>query len=199
MTALDPLTQLADTVTRLLHGWSTVTTTPAWDDEDEDAHGTAPDRTGRIDHPGLVTQLYAALTDATPSDEETTYRPIPDSRLPFPDQPFDVLLAIERFERANAPLNRIVGHTASQPDLVVKGISLEVLALARRAEIALGHQYAPRRLRGACPVCNTKDKLLVNRDANGDPTDAYCEATSCDATWDKDTLELLARILSDAS
>jgi hypothetical protein len=135
------------------------------------------------------------MTDATPQSEESHSRPTPGYRPPVPEGPFEALVRIQRFERNNTELNKLVGYAATCSDLQQRAIALELASLEWQAEVALGHRFAPRKLPGSCPSCGTTGKLFVNLDLRGAPQDAYCKAATCDATWPKEQLELLGRHL----
>ena len=188
-----PLERIADSVERLTIGWSSQVETQAW--EPGDRAGKPPIRKGTVTYPGLVTQLYDAMTDATPEAEESHSRPTPGYRPPVSDGPFEALMRIQRFERNNVELTKLVGHAAKSSDVEQRAIALELTSLEWHAEVALGHRFAPRKLPGSCPGCGTTGKLFVNLDLRGAPQDAYCKAAICEATWPKEHLELLGRHL----
>jgi hypothetical protein len=177
----DSLIALADLIQRLTKGWT--------DHIPVIVLGRVITRT--ITYPGLLEQLEAALYESTPTD--TSSRSIPDSTPPVPEPPFDVLLAFHAFQHtAPKPLTQLVGWASTAPHPTAAALVVELWALTRRAEIVLGHRYAPRSIEGACPACDATRSLRVNMTDHG-PIDAYC--TKCDAVWDTPDLGILARML----
>jgi len=177
----DILTALADLITRLTQGWT---------DHIPVSVGTII-ITHHVKQTGLIEQLEDALHESTPTDPGS--RHIPDSTPPVPEAPFDVLLALHRFQHtAPKPLTQLVGWASTAHPDTTAALVVELWALTRRAEIALGHAHPPRPIEGACPACDSIRSLRVNMSDHG-PTTAYC--TQCDATWDTPELGILARHL----
>lgn len=177
------LTALGDLITRLTTGWT---------DHIPVSMGTII-HIHRITQAGLITQLEDALHQSTPTDPGS--RHIPDSTPPVPEAPFDVLLALHRFQHtAPKPLTQLVGWASTAHPDTAAALYIELWALTRRAEIALGHAHAPRRIDGSCPNCDCHRSLRVNMTDHG-PIDAYC--THCQAVWDTPELGILARTLEE--
>lgn len=177
---------VADDVSRLIRQWS----------HTERLEGASHIST----HPCLIQQLREALTDQGGDPQGDTPKSIPESRMPVPEEPFAVLLAIRaaaKMYREDYGLSGSDEDTLAKMPGVVAGldgdeaglVANEIASLRQRAEVALSWQLRSRTLRGACPACERRNTVVVQLDDHG-PVEAAC--SSCRVVWEREHLGVLA-------
>ena len=162
----------------------------------------------RVSHKGLVSQLADAAAHSG-GQGEGGGRAVYESRPPLTEEPWHVLMEIER-----AALAMAAAAGANRPaelPRVIRNLALwgagrgaegvaEVEAALREwrfaAEVALGYKRRLRLLQAPCPLCDERYCLRVWLDDFG-PDRAACGA--CRAEWDRDTMGLLAGALLDGA
>ena len=186
------LEELADDVARLTSPWSHV----------ERLEGATHIST----HPSLISQLRDALVDSQGGDPQgDTPKSIPESRMPVPEEPFAVLLAVRaaaKMYREDYSLHGSDEDTlAMMPGVIARldedeavFVADEIHQLRLRAEVALSWQLRSRTLRGACPACDRRNTIIVRLDDHG-PVEASC--TGCRTIWEHEHLGVLAGAMQD--
>lgn len=158
-------------------------------------------------HLGLFDQFRLELTESTKNKNENGPKKPAGSKPPMADKHLELRIEITKIIRDLALLT--VGQSARYPEESLRDILTACLrsdehtirlcyenisGLRRRLEELLTWEIPPKKLKGYCPICETKNKLLVYMDAYG-PIYAIC--TYCNAKWDRDVLGILARSLEE--
>lgn len=181
------LESVADDVMRLISPWSHA----------ERLEGATHIST----HPSLISQLRDALTASQGGDPQgDTPKSIPESRMPLPEEPFVVLLAIRAAAKMyredygltgtdEATLAMMPGVIARLDEDEAGFVANEIYGLRQRAEVALSWQLRSRTLRGSCPACDRRHTVIVRLDDHG-PVDAAC--SGCRTVWEREHLGVLA-------
>jgi len=171
--------RMEDHVVRLTVGWIEVERTHQGD--------------MRVSHAPLLRQLADAAAHSGGKGEGGG-RAVYESRPPLTEEPWHVLMEIER-----AALAMAAAAGANRPaelPRVIRNLALWGAGRGAAAEVALGYKRRLRLLQAPCPLCDERHCLRVWLDDFG-PDRAACGA--CRAEWDRDTMGLLAGALLDGA
>lgn len=153
-------------------------------------------------HLGLFDQFRLELTESTKNKEDNGPRKPAGSKPPMADKHLELMIFITKTIRDMALLT--VGRTARYLEESLRDILTACLRsdeqtvelcyksvseIRRRLEELLTWEIPPRKLKGQCPICTSKNTLLVYMDTYG-PIYAIC--THCHSRWDRDVLGILA-------
>ncbi len=153
--------------------------------------------------PGLIQQLRDAVEPGDGSDNTGGHSA---GILPGDINAVSLLASIEHGARWRCAAWGVTGRTSAEDHIrgLVGAVArrssddafelrAELRSWQRQAEVITGWRMPSRPLNAPCPACDSSGTLLARVDAD-DPT-AVC--TGCDEHWDRETIGILARHVTD--
>ena len=153
-------------------------------------------------HLSLFDQFRLEITESTVNKAENGPKMPAGSKPPIAEKHLELMIYIKKTLRDLALLT--CGRTAryheeTLGDILTACLRLDevtirvcyenISEIRKRLDQMLTWDIAPRKLTGQCPVCGSKNKLLVYMDNHG-PVYAICN--HCHSRWDREVLGILA-------
>lgn len=185
------MTTLIDDVAKL---------TKAYDHEEPMDNG----KTHLSRHEGLLQQLWVEINESTPApDPEGSSRSSSArSKPPMSEELLGYLIQGQKLAISLVMMSggKLATNTAENywqlPNLMINAtdelvdhVSGQVAYYKNQLELILTWKEEPRRIPGACPMCDMKHAIIIQMDRHG-PISAKC--VKCHAEWDKTKLGVLA-------